>query len=121
MKNIVRILIDNEIEYKGLVIVQGEGIIKLSELEKYNASSDEKLKNARNAVAGAIRNLNPAVTAERNISFFAYNIGYTEEKFSTQKEIREFYGEDKIKDAYLYAKDLKDRYSVLWMYYDLFN
>lgn len=33
---------------------------------------------------------------------------------------REFYGEDKIKDAYLYAKDLKDRYSVLWMYYDLF-
>ncbi|MBO5983257.1 MAG: NAD-dependent DNA ligase LigA, partial [Clostridia bacterium] len=48
------------------------------------------LKNARNGVAGAIRNLNPAVTAERNISFFAYNIGYTEEKFSTQKEIREF-------------------------------
>jgi glycerol-1-phosphate dehydrogenase [NAD(P)+] len=34
---------------------------------------------------------------------------------------REFYGEDKIKDAYLYAKDLKDRYSVLWTYYDLFN
>ena len=34
---------------------------------------------------------------------------------------KEFYGEDKIKDAYLYAKDLKDRYSVLWTYYDLFN
>lgn len=34
---------------------------------------------------------------------------------------KEFYGEEKIKDAYLYAKDLKDRYSVLWMYYDLFN
>ena len=24
-----------------------------------------------------------------------------------------------IDDALLYAKDLKDRYSVLWMYYDL--
>ena len=29
------------------------------------------------------------------------------------------YGEEKIADALLYAKDLKDRYSVLWMYYDL--
>ena len=33
----------------------------------------------------------------------------------------EFYGEAKIKDAYLYAKDLKDRYSVLWTYFDLFS
>lgn len=33
---------------------------------------------------------------------------------------KSFYGESKIDDAYLYAKDLKDRYSVLWMYYDLF-
>lgn len=29
------------------------------------------------------------------------------------------YGEEKIADALLYAKDLKDRYSVLWMNYDL--
>ncbi len=28
------------------------------------------------------------------------------------------YGREKIEDALLYAKDLKDRYSVLWMYYD---
>ena len=32
-----------------------------------------------------------------------------------------FYGEEKIRDAVRYAKDLKDRYSVLWMYYDLFG
>ena len=31
------------------------------------------------------------------------------------------YGQKKIDDAKLYAKDLKDRYTVLWMYYDLFN
>lgn len=31
------------------------------------------------------------------------------------------YGKDKIDDAILYAKDLKDRYTVLWTYYDLFN
>ena len=29
------------------------------------------------------------------------------------------YGEKKIDDALLYAKDLKDRYTVLWTYYDL--
>lgn len=31
------------------------------------------------------------------------------------------YGEKKINEAISYAKDLKDRYTVLWMYYDLFG
>ena len=30
------------------------------------------------------------------------------------------YGEKKIADAILYSKDLKDIYSVLWMWFDLF-
>lgn len=79
-----------EIEYKGKIEIQGEGILRLSNFNKYNETASEPLKNARNGVAGAIRNLNPAVTAERNISFFAYNIGYTEERFSTQAEMHEF-------------------------------
>ncbi len=29
-----------------------------------------------------------------------------------------FYGKEKNRNALLYAKDLKDRYTVLWMYYD---
>lgn len=39
-------------------------------------------------------------------------------------ELSEFhkkYGTEKINDAISYAKDLKDRYSVLWAYYDLFG
>ena len=79
------------IDYKGEIDIQGEGIIKLSELEKYNKTADEKLKNARNAVAGAIRNLDPKVTAKRNLDFFAYNINYCpDHKFSSQTEICEF-------------------------------
>ena len=31
------------------------------------------------------------------------------------------YGEEKISDAVRYAKDLKDRYTVLWTYYDMFG
>lgn len=33
----------------------------------------------------------------------------------------ELYSEKKIADAIAYAKELKDRYTVLWMYYDMFG
>ncbi len=79
------------IDFKGEIDVQGESIIKLSELDKYNSMADDKLKNARNAVAGAIRNLDPKVTAKRNLDFFAYNINYSPDKtFASQEEIKDF-------------------------------
>lgn len=79
------------IKYKNKVIIQGEGIMKLSELAKYNRTHDEKLKNARNAAAGAIRNLDPKQTKERNLDFFAYNINYIEgTSFKTQAEEHQF-------------------------------
>ena len=37
------------------------------------------------------------------------------------KEFYEMYGEEKIDDAVKYAKDLKDRYTILWLNYDLFK
>ncbi len=37
------------------------------------------------------------------------------------KEFYSLYGEEKIENAILYAKDLKDRYTVLWVNYDLFG
>ena len=79
------------IKFKGKVVVQGEGIMRLSELEKYNLTHDEKLKNARNAAAGAIRNLDPKQTKSRNLDFFAYNINYIEGlKFQTQEQEHNF-------------------------------
>ena len=63
------------IPYKGLLEVQGECIMRLSALEKYNATATEPLKNARNAAAGAIRNLDPAVTASRKLDAFFYQVG----------------------------------------------
>lgn len=35
------------------------------------------------------------------------------------QDYTELYGREKICDGIAYAKDLKDRYSVLWMYYEL--
>ena len=37
------------------------------------------------------------------------------------EEFYKLYGKKKIRDAVLYAKDLKDRYTVLWLFYDLFG
>jgi glycerol-1-phosphate dehydrogenase [NAD(P)+] len=37
------------------------------------------------------------------------------------KEFEKLYGEEKIADALLYAKDLKDRYSILWLNYFYFE
>ena len=68
------------IPFTGRMEVQGECIMLLSVLEKYNKTAKEPLKNARNAAAGALRNLDPQVTADRNLSCFCYNVGYIEGK-----------------------------------------
>ena len=47
------------IPFKGKMEVQGECYMKLSVLDEINKTTDEKLKNARNAAAGALRNLDP--------------------------------------------------------------
>ena len=79
------------IPYKGTIEVRGEAIIRLSVLEKYNAAHpDEPLKNARNAAAGAIRNLDPKVTASRHPEIVFYDINYmSESPVSSQTEALE--------------------------------
>lgn len=66
------------IPFKGKMEVQGEAIMRLSVLDEYNRDAKEPLKNARNAAAGALRNLDPAETAKRKLDAFFYNIGYIE-------------------------------------------
>ncbi|MBE7083767.1 MAG: NAD-dependent DNA ligase LigA [Clostridiales bacterium] len=79
------------IDYKGKIEVQGEAIMRLSVLEEYNKTASEPLKNARNAVAGAIRNLDPKVTEKRKVEIMFYNVNYSSENiFSTQVECVEF-------------------------------
>ena len=35
-------------------------------------------------------------------------------------EFEKMYGKQKLENAKWFAKDLKDRYTVLWLYYSLF-
>ena len=80
-----------KIDYKGVMEVQGEGLMPFKSLENYNRTHKEPLKNARNAAAGALRNLDPKVTAERNLTAYFYNIGYIENKdFKDDVEMKNF-------------------------------
>ena len=64
------------IPYKGTLEVQGEALMRLSTLNEYNKTATEQLKNARNAAAGAIRNLDPKETEKRKIEILFYNVNY---------------------------------------------
>lgn len=82
----------------GVIEVQGEGIMNLSVLEDYNKRAAEPLKNARNAAAGALRNLNPKLTAERRLNAYFYNVGYAEGiQFKDHQEMMGFLRDNRFK------------------------
>ena len=90
--------IPRQIPYKGLLEVQGECIMRLSTLKKFNESNpDSPLKNARNAAAGALRTLDPAVTASRHLDAFFYQVGTIENHpFHSQPEMLSFLKENRF-------------------------
>ena len=87
-----------QIKCKRKLEVQGEAVIKLSTLKAYNESATEVLKNARNAVAGAIRNLDPKETEKRKPEILFYNVNYIEDdSINSQVECFNFLKENGFK------------------------
>ncbi|EOU1884486.1 NAD-dependent DNA ligase LigA [Clostridium perfringens] len=71
--------------------IHGEAIMTTEAFEKYNSEAETPLKNLRNGAAGALRNLNVAETAKRNLSAFFYDVGYKEgAPFKTYMEMLNF-------------------------------
>ena len=71
--------------------IHGEAIMTTEAFEKYNSEAETPLKNLRNGAAGALRNLNVAETAKRNLSAFFYDVGYKEgAPFKTYIEMLNF-------------------------------
>lgn len=96
---------------QGVIEVQGEGMMTLSSLAKYNETAEEPLKNARNAAAGALRNLNPAVTASRKLDAFIYNVGYAEGiSFDNHEQMQQFLKNNhfKVNPYIIYAHSLQE-------------
>jgi DNA ligase (NAD+) len=62
--------------------VRGEVFMRRDDFEHYNARQREAgkptLVNPRNGAAGSIRQLDPAIAAQRPLSFFAYGLGETQ-------------------------------------------
>ena len=66
-------------EYPSLLDVRGEVYMSRHSFMRLNEERQQKgeqeFANPRNAAAGSLRQLNPEITAERALGFFAYGIG----------------------------------------------
>ena len=63
----------------GVLEVRGEVYMRRDDFERLNAQQRERgqktFVNTRNAAAGAVRQLDPSIAAQRPLSFFAYGLG----------------------------------------------
>ena len=101
------------ISYLGTLEVRGEAVIRLSVLEKYNATAAEPLKNARNAAAGAIRNLDPKITQLRKPDIYFYDVNYMSDGAPlSQTQAHDFLVKEGFK-VYPYFAVCKSREEVL--------
>jgi DNA ligase (NAD+) len=79
--------IPKTIDFKGKLIVRGEVFMPVSVFERLNAEREENgerlLANPRNAAAGALRQLDPKVTASRKLDIIVFNLQLADgEEFS---------------------------------------
>ncbi len=74
-----------------VIEVGGEVLMTKKSLEDINAEGSQQFANPRNAAAGTVRQLDPAVAAKRNLEMFFYSLSLTEKSQipnpKSQKEI----------------------------------
>ncbi len=96
-----------EIPFKNKVIVQGEVMMTNKNFELYNQTATEKLKNARNAAAGAVRNLDPKETAKRKLDYYCYSVLLCEgNDMKTQSQMHQFLIDNHFQTGH-YFKEFK--------------
>ena len=89
-----------------------EGCIALQDrVGNYNANRLDVYKQKEDEIKEILSEMPKAQEIENILAVAGFDIA----------EFYDTYGMDKINNAICYAKDLKDRYTVLWLYYDLFG
>ncbi len=78
---------------RGEVIMFKKDFIELN--KRYEEEGKKTFANPRNAAAGSVRQLNPKITAERNLRMFVYGIG---------ENIGDKYNIKKLSEVYSYLK-----------------
>ena len=73
------------IEVRGEVYMSEESFEQLTRRQEEN--EEKTFKNPRNAAAGSLRQKNAAITKERNLDIFVFNIQQIEGRFSTAVKI----------------------------------
>ena len=74
-------------QFPEIIEIRGEVYMTRSDFFALNATGGKTFANPRNAAAGSLRQLNPAVTASRRLSAFAYTYGeISDRNFATQSE-----------------------------------
>ncbi len=83
-----------EIEHKEFIEIRGEVLMTKREFERINAERAERgeplFANPRNAAAGSLRQLDPRITAKRNLVFQPWGVGEHSLKYEYLSEIMAF-------------------------------
>lgn len=77
------------IDVEGRLVLRGEAIITYDDFNRINDSlgeNEEKYKNPRNLCSGSVRQLNPAITAKRNVRLYAFTLVEGGPDFETKSE-----------------------------------
>ena len=79
------------LEVRGEVYMRRDDFEALNERQRQRIAAGEKgektFVNPRNAAAGAVRQLDPAIAAQRPLSFFAYGLGEVSPEAAAQRNI----------------------------------
>lgn len=77
------------IDYKERIVVRGEAIITYEDFNQINerlGDKEDKYKNPRNLCSGSVRQLNPEITARRNVRLYAFSLAVGGPEFETKSE-----------------------------------
>ena len=84
-----------EIKNSGTLDIRGEVYMSHEDFYSLNKrcqeSGEDQFANPRNAAAGSLRQLDSNITATRKLRYFAYAVGESDLKFSTQVEMLDYF------------------------------
>ena len=82
------------IKEKSRIEIRGEVVIEKEEFERINKEREKNgeslFANPRNAAAGSLRQLDPKITAKRNLVFLPYGVGVNSLPIPLQSELMEY-------------------------------